>query len=88
VLRDLALVCDNEMPVCDVEEIIRKVAKGFLETIKLFDIYTGEQVPTGKKSVAYGLRFRSLKNTLKDEAVDKIMIKIIRALEDKNIVLR
>ncbi|GHV29353.1 phenylalanine--tRNA ligase beta subunit [Clostridia bacterium] len=87
-LRDVALVCDEDLPVFEIEQIIRGAAKDSLESLKLFDVYSGDQIPQGKKSVAYSLRFQSDKKTLEDEMVNKLMVKILRALEEKNIILR
>ncbi|MDR1354397.1 MAG: phenylalanine--tRNA ligase subunit beta [Oscillospiraceae bacterium] len=88
VLRDIAVICDVSMPAAEIEKTIRDVAKDMLVLLRLFDVYTGDQIPDDKKSVAYELHFQSKVRTLKDEEVDKLMVKIIRALEDKRITLR
>ena len=55
VTRDLALVCDESVPVAQLELRIRRGAGALLEELRLFDVYRGEQLPSGKKSVAYAL---------------------------------
>lgn len=86
--RDLALVCDIDLPSLNLQKIIRKSAGKLLEKINIFDVYTGEQVPSGKKSIAFNLSFRSKNETLTDEQINKIMDKVITLLEKENISLR
>ncbi|MDR2817451.1 MAG: phenylalanine--tRNA ligase subunit beta [Oscillospiraceae bacterium] len=87
-LRDIALICDENLPVFEIEQIIRGAAKDSLESLRLFDVYLGDQIPQGKKGVAYSLKFQSAKKTLEDEMVNKLVVKILRALEEKGIILR
>lgn len=64
--EDVALVVDASVPAADVEAALREGAGELLESIRLFDVYAGEQVGPGKKSLAYALRFRALDRTLKE----------------------
>ncbi|RYC13648.1 phenylalanine--tRNA ligase subunit beta [Nocardioides zhouii] len=64
--EDVALVVDTSVPAADVEAALREGAGELLESIRLFDVYTGDQVGEGKKSLAYALRFRALDRTLKE----------------------
>ncbi|WP_432560447.1 phenylalanine--tRNA ligase subunit beta [Granulicoccus sp. GXG6511] len=64
--EDVALVVDADVPSAAVEAALRSGAGELLESIHLFDIYVGEQIPAGKKSLAYALRFRAIGRTLKD----------------------
>ncbi|MDD4546543.1 MAG: phenylalanine--tRNA ligase subunit beta [Oscillospiraceae bacterium] len=86
--RDLALTCDKELPVAEIEKTIRLSAGKNLEDIWLFDVYQGTQIADGKKSVAYRLVFRNSEATLKDEEVDASLRKIIKNLLEKGCVLR
>ncbi len=86
--RDLALVCDDELPVAAIEAAIRKGANNILEEAKLFDVYKGKQIEQGKKSVAYSLVFRNKEKTLSDEEVDSAMKKIFKELEKIGAFLR
>ena len=65
--EDVALVVDAEVTVAAVEEALRGGAGDLLESIRLFDVYTGEQVEAGKKSLAFALRFRATDRTLTEE---------------------
>jgi phenylalanyl-tRNA synthetase beta chain len=64
--EDVALVVDASVPAAEVEAALREGAGELLESIRLFDVYTGEQVGAGKKSLAYALRFRAPDRTLKE----------------------
>ncbi|HSF35172.1 MAG TPA: phenylalanine--tRNA ligase subunit beta [Nocardioides sp.] len=64
--EDVALVVDATVPAADVEAALREGAGELLESIRLFDVYTGDQVGEGKKSLAYALRFRAADRTLKE----------------------
>lgn len=88
VNRDLALLCDKNLPVASIQDIIIKSAGNILEKINIFDVYTGEQVPDDKKSVAFSLIFRSESSTLKEDDVSKVIKNITSALEKFKIYLR
>jgi len=65
--EDVALVVDASVPAAEVESALREGAGELLETIRLFDVYTGEQVGAGHKSLAFALRFRAPDRTLTEE---------------------
>ncbi len=88
VERDLALLCNVEMPVAEIERIIRKAGGKILDSVALFDVYQGAQIEAGKKSVAYSLKFRSPDRTLSDEDIDPILSKIFEKLQENNCILR
>ncbi|MET9514024.1 phenylalanine--tRNA ligase subunit beta [Streptomyces sp. NPDC002994] len=62
--QDVALVVDEGVPSVDVEAALREGAGELLEALRLFDVFTGEQLGAGKKSLAYALRFRAADRTL------------------------
>jgi phenylalanyl-tRNA synthetase beta chain len=69
VLLDVALVVDATVPVAEVAKVLRTGSGALLEDVSLFDVYTGQQVGEGKRSLAYALRFRAPDRTLtRDEA--------------------
>ncbi len=87
--RDIALVVDENSLVKDIEKIIWTQGKDLVEEIKLFDVYTGDQIPQGKKSIAYSIVYRSREKTLTDEEVTKVHDKIVNDLiKDLNASLR
>ncbi|MGH3916033.1 MAG: phenylalanine--tRNA ligase subunit beta [Pseudonocardiaceae bacterium] len=63
-LQDIALVVDAAVPVAGLIATLRRGAGELLEDVRLFDVYTGEQVGEGKRSLAFALRFRALDRTL------------------------
>ncbi|NYD42020.1 phenylalanine--tRNA ligase subunit beta [Nocardioides panaciterrulae] len=65
--EDVALVVDASVPAAEVEAALRDGAGELLESIRLFDVYTGEQVAEGHKSLAFALRFRAPDRTLTEE---------------------
>ena len=88
IMRDLSLICDEELAAAVIEKTIRKASGKILESITLFDIYRGEQIAQGKKSISYSLTFRSHEATLTDEQADKTMAKILSALGEQGAELR
>ncbi|MDD7221917.1 MAG: phenylalanine--tRNA ligase subunit beta [Eubacteriales bacterium] len=89
VARDIAVVCDADLPVGELEACIAKSGKGLVKEIALFDIYTGAPIPAGKKSVAFSLKLRSEDHTLTDAESDEDVKAILAALEqEKGAVLR
>ncbi len=65
--EDIAVIVDAGVPAADVEAALRAGAGEYLESIRLFDLYTGEQVGDGSKSLAYALRFRAPDRTLTEK---------------------
>ncbi len=69
VLQDVAVVVDRDIPAAKVQEALRSGGGELLEDIRLFDVFEGEQVGEGRKSLAFALRFRGVDRTLtEDEA--------------------
>ncbi len=88
VERDLALLCDEDLPVAEIEKTIRKAGGKLLESVALFDVYQGAQIAAGKKSVAFSLYFRSTEGTLSDTEIDPLLAKIFDRLQEKGCILR
>ena len=88
VTRDLALVCDESIPVGTLEKAIVRGGGALLENIQLFDVYQGAQIEAGKKSVAFSITLRSADSTLKDEQTLAVMKKVMKELEKMGAVLR
>lgn len=88
ITRDLSLVVDKGIFVGQIEKIIKKNGGKILESYKLFDVYEGEQVAKGKKSVAYSLVFRDKTRTLSDAEVNPAVEKILKELGKLGIEIR
>ena len=79
--RDLALLAPEDTAAGELERIIREKGGANLESVALFDVYRGKQVPEGKKSFAFNLVFRAPDRTLTDEEVNVAVARILRAAE-------
>ena len=88
VSRDLALICNDGIPVSTLEKAIRTGAGRLLESVQLFDVYRGEQIEAGKKSVAFSVSLRSSDSTLTDDRVSSTMKKVMEELEKIGATLR
>ena len=83
VSRDLALICEEDITVAQVEEVIAASAGKLLRKIQLFDIYRGIGVPQGKKSMAFSLELRADDRTLTDADSEGVVNKVLSALKEK-----
>ncbi|NOZ06728.1 MAG: phenylalanine--tRNA ligase subunit beta [Chloroflexi bacterium] len=81
VEQDLAVVVAEGVPAQEVEDTIRAAGGRLLANISLFDIYRGEQIPPGKKSLAFSLRYQAADRTLTDREVAKVQARIVRRLQ-------
>ncbi|MBP5426495.1 MAG: phenylalanine--tRNA ligase subunit beta [Clostridiales bacterium] len=81
VARDISFKVSKDVMAGSVEDILRQRGGKILESFKLFDVYEGEQVGEGQKSMAYSLAFRASDRTLTDDDIDKSMKKIIDGLQ-------
>lgn len=88
VTRDLALICDDAIPVLTLEKAITRGAGSLLEDIRLFDVYKGEQIEAGKKSVAFSILLRAADCTLTEERTTATMKRVMKELEKVGATLR
>jgi phenylalanyl-tRNA synthetase beta chain len=82
VIRDVALIVDEDVAVSQVEAGIRDAAKELLESVTLFDVFTGAQLGAGKKSIAFSIVYRAKDRTLIDEEVQTIHHRVVSHLEE------
>lgn len=83
VSRDIAMLVRDEIMVKEIDAVIRQEGGKLIEEVRLFDVYRGDQVHAGMKSVAYTITFRSPDRTLVDDEVNKAMEKILSGLKAK-----
>jgi phenylalanyl-tRNA synthetase beta chain len=81
--RDIALVVDDNVTAAQVREAIQRAGVELLRRVDLFDVYSGEQIPAGKKSLAYTLTYQSDEETLTDEQVNRLQAKLERQLSSE-----
>jgi len=80
VLRDLAIIVDEEVTWVSIEKCIAAANISFMMAVKFFDIYRGKQIPSGKKSIAFNLCFQAPDRTLRNDEVDVAQQAILDAL--------
>jgi len=83
VFRDLAIVVPEDVPSEEAKRIIQTTVGDLIASLKLFDVYTGQPVPKGKKSLAYSIEYNSKSGTLTEDSVEVIHQKIISQLAKK-----
>ncbi len=88
ITRDLALVCDLALESAEIESIIRGACGKLLESLSVFDVYVGDKVENGKKSIAYSISLRAADRTLTDEDAERLVGKILKALDGIGVSLR
>ncbi|MEJ2548922.1 MAG: phenylalanine--tRNA ligase subunit beta, partial [Gemmatimonadota bacterium] len=81
VARDLAFTLDASVPASEVAAVIRDAAPSRLSSLRLFDVYEGEGVESGRRSLAWRLVFRASDRTLTDAEVDEAVTAVLRRLE-------
>ncbi|MDU2580204.1 MAG: phenylalanine--tRNA ligase subunit beta [Veillonella sp.] len=86
--RDLAIVAPVSVTSGDIVALIKEYGGEYLESVSIFDVYEGEHIEAGYRSLAYNLQFRSMEGTLNDEDIDGAIQAIIDALATKNCKLR
>ena len=86
--RDLAIVAPVSVTSGDIVALIKEHGGEYLESVSIFDVYEGEHIEAGYRSLAYNLQFRSMEGTLNDEDIDGAIQEIIDALATKNCKLR
>lgn len=86
--RDLAIVAPVSVTSGDIVALIKEHGGEYLESVSIFDVYEGEHIEAGYRSLAYNLQFRSMEGTLNDEDIDGAIQTIIDALATKNCKLR
>ena len=85
---DLAFVVPETLPAEKVDKAVRQAAGGLLVDLALFDVYRGDRVPEGTRSLAYRLRLQSLDRTLTDDDVAAVRTKVQAAAAKMGAVLR
>lgn len=83
VKRDISLLVDDTVTSSGIFNVVKEVGGNLVASIGVFDLYKGQQVPPGKKSLAYRVEYRSDERTLKDEEVSQIHKNIQEALIKK-----
>jgi len=83
ITRDIAFILDNDILAGDVKDLIQKIGVPLVKHVQIFDMYEGEHVPEGKKSVAYNLLYQDPDKTLTDDEIEESYQKIVEAVNEK-----
>jgi phenylalanyl-tRNA synthetase beta chain len=79
VIRDIALVCDESVLASDIEKVIKAVSKDIIQSVTIFDVYQGDKVEKGKKSIALKVVYQANDHTLSEEEITGLYQKTIEA---------
>ena len=83
IARDIAFILDKNVHAGDVKKVIEEVGAPLVNRVDIFDLYQGDNLEKGKKSIAYSLLYQHPEKTLKDEEVEESYQKIIAAVNEK-----
>ncbi len=86
--RDIALLCDDDTTIKSLQNAIKSAIGDISESVELFDVYKGSQIPENKKSVAFNITLRASDRTLTVEEADSAVKKSLKAVEKLGAVLR
>jgi phenylalanyl-tRNA synthetase beta chain len=77
VERDIAVVVDETLPASEIQNMIKTFSSELIETVSIFDVYRGEHIPEGKKSLAFNIVYRSRERTLTDDEVERVHTELV-----------
>ena len=81
ILEDVAFIVSEDIPAVEVETLIKQTGGSTVTDVRLFDVYRGDQIGAGKKSLAYSLTYQNPERTLTDKDAAKLRNKIVKRLE-------
>jgi phenylalanyl-tRNA synthetase beta chain len=83
VARDIAMVVRDRFDAGEIAEALRQASNGLAESVRLFDLYRGDQIPDGHRSLAFRVTYRDPEGTLTDKRVDKVHTSLARLASDR-----
>ena len=83
VARDIAMLVRDEFTAGEIGQALRDASQGLAESVKLFDLYRGDQIPEGHRSLAFRVTYRDPEATLTDKRVDKVHASLARLASDR-----
>ena len=81
VMRDISVVCDERLTAGELEKCIRRAGGEYLDSVEVFDVYKGPNIPQGKKSVSFSLALRAEDQTLTDDHAEEAVSSVLDALQ-------
>jgi len=83
VIRDFAFVIDDKYSSGEITSLVKNIDKELIKSVKIFDIYHGENIENGKKSIAFNITFEPKDRTLSEEDIEKVSNKIVSEVQSK-----
>jgi len=83
VTRDIAMLVRDLFSAGEIALALRDASEGLAESVKLFDLYRGDQIPDGHRSLAFRVTYRDQEGTLTDKRVDKVHASLARLASDR-----
>ena len=83
VTRDIAMLVRDEFSAGEIADALSEAAKGLAESVRLFDLYRGDQIPDGHRSLAFRVTYRDPEGTLTDKRVDKVHAALAKLASDR-----
>lgn len=83
ILEDIAVIVDEAIPASRVADLIQQTGGKLVVNVRLFDVFRGDQIGSGKKSLAYSLTYQSMEGTLTDRETAQVRNRIVRRLEQE-----
>jgi len=83
VARDIAMLVRDEFSAGEIADALREASKGLAESVRLFDLYRGDQIPVGHRSLAFRVTYRDSGGTLTDKRVDKVHASLAKLASDR-----
>ena len=82
VVRDFAFVIEEKYSSDEIVSLVKNIDKELIKTVKIFDIYQGENIESGKKSIAFNVTFEPKNKTLSEEDIEQVSKKIISEVQN------
>ena len=82
VVRDFAFIIDEKYSSGEIINLVKKIDKDLIKNVKIFDIYQGDNIASGKKSIAFNVTLEPKDKTLSEKDIDQISKKIISTVQD------
>ena len=83
VTRDIAMLVRDEFSAGEIAAALEEASKGLAESVTLFDLYRGDQIPAGHRSLAFRVTYRDPAATLTDKRVDKVHSGLAKIARDR-----
>ena len=83
VARDIAMLVRDQFSAGEIADALREASDGLAESVRLFDLYRGDQIPDGHRSLAFRVTYRDPEGTLTDKRVEKVHASLARLASDR-----